>query len=69
MEISETRRILIIGLKLILKDPNLILGITIMLQTEEQMKEMIYWIYDHQNEEIEAEEVVEVALKITEQVK
>ncbi len=68
MAISETKRVLINGLSLILQNKEVIRAIALLLKSEEQMATMITYIYEHQKENPSEEEVIQVAKKISEQV-
>lgn len=68
MAISETKKVLINGLSLILTNKEVITAIALMLKTEEQMATMITWIYDHQKENPDEDRVIRIAKKISEQV-
>ncbi len=68
MAISETKRVLINGLSLILTDKETITAIALLLKTEHQMRVMIDYIYKHQNENPSEDEVIQVAQKISEQI-
>lgn len=68
MAISETKKVLINGLSLILTNKEVITAIALMLKTEEQMATMIVWIHDHQKENPDEDRVIRIAQKISEQV-
>lgn len=68
MTISETKRVLINGLSLILTNKEVILAIALLLKSEEQMATMITYIYNHQKENPSEDEVIQVAKAISEQV-
>ena len=68
MALSETKKVLIAGLKLILTNKDVITAIALMLKTEEQMGTMITWIYYHQKENPDEDRVIRIAQKISEQV-
>ena len=68
MAISETKKVLINGLSLILQNKEVIRAIALLLKSEEQMATMITYIYEHQKENPSENEVIQVAQKISEQV-
>ena len=68
MAISETKKVLINGLSLILTDKEVITAIALLLKSERQMRVMIDYIYKHQKENPPEDEVIQVAQKIKEQV-
>ena len=68
MAISETKRVLINGLGLILENKEVITAIALMLKTDQQMRTMIDWIYKHQKENPDEDRVIRIAQKISEQV-
>lgn len=49
MAISETKEVLIAGLKIVLTNKDMILAIALLLKSEAQMLTMIDWIYKYQN--------------------
>ena len=69
MELSETKKLLIEGLKTILKDKEVMLAIALMLKTDPQMLTMLDYILKHNSENPSEDEVIQVAQKISEQVK
>lgn len=69
MALSETKKVLINGLSLILKSKDTILVIALMLKSEAQMLTMIDWINKHQKENLNEDLVLQVAEAIKEQVK
>ena len=69
MELSETKKVLINGLSLILQNKEVITAIALLLKSEEQMATMITYIYNYQKEKPSEDEVIQVAQKISEQVK
>ena len=68
MAISETKRVLINGLSLILTNKEVITAIALMLKTEQQMRTMIDWIYKHQKEIPDEDRIIRIAKRISEQV-
>ncbi len=68
MAISETKKVLIGGLKLILKDKEVITAIALLLKSENQMLTMLDYIVKHSKENPPEDEVIQVAQKISEQV-
>lgn len=68
MAISETKRVLINGLSLILENKEVITAIALMLKSEAQMETMIAYIHNYQKENPSEDEVIQVAQKISEQV-
>ena len=68
MAVSETKRVLINGLSLILTNKEVITAIALLLKSEEQMATMITYIYNHQKENPSEEEVIQVAKRISEQI-
>ena len=68
MAISETKRVLINGLSLILTNKEVMTAIALLLKSEHQMRVMIDYIYKHQKEIASEYEVMEIAQKISEQV-
>ena len=68
MAISETKKVLINGLSLILTDKEVITAIALMLKKEQQMRTMIDWIYKHQKENPDEDRIIRIAQMISEQV-
>ena len=68
MAVSETKRVLINGLSLILTNKEVMTAIALLLKSEHQMRVMIDYIYKHQKENPPEDEVIQVAQKISEQV-
>lgn len=68
MAISETKEVLIHGLKRILTNQDVILTIALMLKTNEQMEVMIAWIWDHQKENPSENRVIRIARAIAEKL-
>lgn len=68
MAISETKRVLINGLSLILENKEVMKAIALLLKSEAQMETMIAYIYNHRKENPPEDEVIQVAQKISEQV-
>jgi len=68
MAISDTKKVLINGLSLILTNKEVITAIALLLKTEEQMATMIVWIYKHQKENPSEDRVIRIAKKISEQI-
>ena len=68
MAISETKRVLINGLGLILENKEVMKAIALLLKSEAQMETMIAYIYNYQKEKPSEDEVIQVAQKISEQV-
>ena len=65
---SETKRVLINGLSLILENKEVIKAIALMLKTEAQMETMIAWIYNFQKENPSEDRVIRIAKRISEQI-
>jgi len=68
MAISETKKVLISGLKLILSNNDVILAIALLLKSEDQMLTMLDYIVKHRQENPSEDEVIQVAQKISEQI-
>ncbi len=68
MELSETKKLLIEGLKTVLKDKEVILAIALMLKSEGQMLTMLDYIVKHYQENPPEDEVIQIAQAISEQV-
>lgn len=68
MAISETKRVLINGLSLILQNKEVITAIALMLKTEAQMETMIAWIYNYQKENPSEDRIIRIAKMISEQI-
>ena len=68
MAISETKKVLIAGLKTILKDKEVMTAIALMLKSEDQMLTMIDWIVKHNQENPSEDLVIQIAQKIVERV-
>ncbi len=68
MAISETKEVLIHGLKRILTNQDVILAIALMLKTNEQMEVMLAWIWDHQKENPSENRVIRIARAIAEKL-
>ena len=69
MELSETKKLLIEGLRTVLEDKEVMLAIALMLKTDPQMLTMLDYILKHNSENPSEGEVIQVAQKISEQVK
>lgn len=69
MELSETKKLLIEGLRTVLEDKEVMLAIALMLKTDPQMLTMLDYILKHNSENPSEDEVIQVAQKISEQVK
>lgn len=68
MALSETKKVLIYGLKRILSNKDVILAIALLLKTDTQMETMIAWIWDHQKENPDEDRVIRIAKLISEQL-
>ena len=68
MALSETKKLLIEGLRTVLKDKEVILAIALLLKSEPQMLTMLDYIVKHNSENPSEDEVIQVAQKISEQV-
>ena len=68
MEELKTSEVLIYGLKQILTNKDTILAIALILRSEDQMKTMIAWIWDHKQENPSEDFVIAIAKKIVERV-
>ena len=68
MAISETKRVLINGLSLILTNKEVITAIALLLKSDQQMRTMIDWIYKHQKENPSEDFIIKIAKAISEQV-
>ena len=68
MELSETKKLLIEGLRTVLEDKEVMLAIALMLKTEPQMLTMLDYIVKHNQENPPESEVIQVAQLITERV-
>ncbi len=68
MELSETKKLLIEGLKTVLKDKEVMLAIALMLKSEGQMLTMLDWIMKHNSENPDEDFVIRIAQAISEQV-
>ena len=68
MAISETKRVLINGLSLILTNKEVITAIALLLKSDHQMRVMMDYIHKHQKENPSEDEIIQVAQKISEQV-
>ena len=68
MAISETKEVLIAGLHIVLKNKEVITAIALMLRSEPQMLTMIDWIYKHQKENPDADRVIRIARRISEEI-
>ena len=68
MALSETKIMLIAGLKNILTNKDEILTIALMLKSEMQMEVMLWWIHDHYKENPSEDLVILMAKKIAEKV-
>ena len=68
MELSETKTMLIAGLKNILTNKDVILAIALMLKSENQMLTMLDWISKHYKENPDENRVIRIAKAITEKV-
>ena len=66
MALSETKMMLIAGLKNIIKNKDTIVGIALLLKSESQMRTMIDSIYKHQKENSSENFVIAIAKKIVE---
>ncbi len=69
MEISEPKKMLIAGLKNMLSNKDVITAIALMLKTEPQIMTMLDWIYKHHKENPSENRIIEIAKKISEQVR
>lgn len=69
MELSETKKLLIEGLRTVLEDKEVMLAIALLLKSEPQMLTMLDYILKHNSENPSEGEVIQVAQKISEQVK
>ena len=68
MAISETKMMLVDGLKNILLNKDTITAIAFLLKSEDQMMTMLDYIMKHHKESPSENEVIAVAQKISEQV-
>ena len=68
MALSETKIMLIAGLKNILTNKDVILAIALMLKSENQMLTMLDWISKHYKENPDENRVIRIAKAITEKV-
>ncbi len=68
MAISETKKMLIAGLKNILANKDTITVIALMLKTEDQMMTMLDWIMKHHMEKPSEDRIISIAKRISEQV-
>ncbi len=68
MAISETKIMLIAGLKNMLSNKDVITVISFMLKSEAQMKTMLDWIYKHHKEYPSEDLVIRMAKAIKEKV-
>lgn len=68
MALSETKIMLIAGLKNILKNKDTITAISLMLKSRAQEETMIAWIAQHHKENPSEDLVILVAKKIAEKV-
>ncbi len=68
MALSETKKLLIEGLRTVLKDKEVMTAIALLLKSEPQMLTMLDYIVKHNQENPSEDEVIQVAQKISEQV-
>ncbi len=68
MAISETKKMLIAGLKNILTNKDTITVIALLLKSEDQMLTMLDYIMKHNKENPSEDMVIRIAKKISEQV-
>jgi hypothetical protein len=68
MALSETKKMLIAGLKNILTNKDVILAIALMLKSRAQEETMIAWIAQHYKENPSEDLVIQIAKKIAEKV-
>ncbi len=68
MAISETKKMLIAGLKNILTNKDTMTAIALMLKTDAQMETMIAWITQHYKENPDENRVIRIAKAIAEKV-
>ena len=66
MALSETKKVLIYGLKRILSNKDVILAIALLLKTDAQMETMIAWIWDHQKENPDEDRVLRIGKMLSE---
>ncbi len=68
MALSETKAMLIYGLKNILANKDTIAAIALMLKTDAQMETMLWWIHDHWRENPSEDRIIRIAKLISEQI-
>lgn len=68
MALSETKKMLIAGLKNILTNKDTITAIALLLKTDAQMKTMLDWIYKHHKENPSENLIIQIAKAISEEV-
>lgn len=68
MALSETKKLLIEGLRTVLKNKEVITAIALLLKSEPQTLTMLDYIVKHNQENPSENEVIQVAQKISEQI-